>query len=204
MPAREEPFDHLVLALGSVSNYLGLKNVQAEAFDFKTLVDAIRIRNHIIDVFERADRVFEDVFYSGTHGGEALSLAAAAAVLDAVADGRVLAEIEARGQQMLDGVQRLIAKHGVSDRVSVGGEPQRAVVGFTGADSLVDKSWVQQSLAESGVLFNGSMFICARHRDADVDRALDGMDAAFGVMAAGEDVGRLLKGPPVQPVFRTP
>lgn len=56
VPAREEPFDHLVLALGSVSNYLGLENVQAEAFDFKSLVDAIRIRNHVIDVFERADR----------------------------------------------------------------------------------------------------------------------------------------------------
>jgi NADH:ubiquinone reductase (H+-translocating) len=56
VPAREEPFDHLVLALGSVSNYLGLKNVQAEAFDFKSLVDAIRIRNHVIEVFERADR----------------------------------------------------------------------------------------------------------------------------------------------------
>ena len=56
LPARDEPFDHLVLALGSVSNYLGLKNVQAEAFDFKTLVDAIRIRNHVIEVFERADR----------------------------------------------------------------------------------------------------------------------------------------------------
>jgi NADH:ubiquinone reductase (H+-translocating) len=56
VPAREEPFDQLVLALGSVSNYLGLKNVQAEAFDFKTLVDAIGIRNHVIDAFERADR----------------------------------------------------------------------------------------------------------------------------------------------------
>jgi NADH:ubiquinone reductase (H+-translocating) len=56
VPAREESFDHLVLALGSVSNYLGLKNVHAEAFDFKTLVDAIRIRNHVIEVFERADR----------------------------------------------------------------------------------------------------------------------------------------------------
>src|SRR5579864_4985101 len=54
--AREERFDHLVLALGSVSNYLGLHNVQAEAFDFKTLVDAIQIRNHVIEVFERADR----------------------------------------------------------------------------------------------------------------------------------------------------
>lgn len=51
----EIPFDHLVLALGAVSNYLGLQNVKAEAFDFKTLGDAIRIRNHVIDLFERAE-----------------------------------------------------------------------------------------------------------------------------------------------------
>src|SRR5499427_3837718 len=49
-------YDHLVLALGSVSNYLGLENVQRRAFDFKSLLDAIRIRNHFIDMFERADR----------------------------------------------------------------------------------------------------------------------------------------------------
>ncbi len=49
-------FDHLVLALGSVSNYLGMANVERMAFDFKTLVDAIRIRNHVIDMFEIADR----------------------------------------------------------------------------------------------------------------------------------------------------
>jgi NADH dehydrogenase len=51
----ELPFDHLVLALGAVSNYLGLQNVQAEAFDFKSLGDAMRIRNHVIDMFERAE-----------------------------------------------------------------------------------------------------------------------------------------------------
>ena len=56
MTNTELPYDHLVLALGSVSNYLGLKNVQGEAFDFKTLADAIRIRNHVIDVFDRADQ----------------------------------------------------------------------------------------------------------------------------------------------------
>jgi NADH dehydrogenase len=53
---RTEPFDHLVLALGAVSNYMGLEHVAAAAFDFKTLADAIRIRNHVIDLFERADR----------------------------------------------------------------------------------------------------------------------------------------------------
>jgi len=53
---RAIPFDHVVLALGAVSNYLGLQDVEAAAFDFKTLTDAIRIRNHVIDMFERADR----------------------------------------------------------------------------------------------------------------------------------------------------
>jgi len=53
---REIAYDHLVLALGAVSNYLGLTNVQKLAFDFKSLVDAIKIRNHVIEMFERGDR----------------------------------------------------------------------------------------------------------------------------------------------------
>ncbi len=53
---REIAYDHLVLALGSVSNYLGLTNIQQRAFDFKSLIDAIHIRNHVIEMFERADR----------------------------------------------------------------------------------------------------------------------------------------------------
>lgn len=53
---RELVYDHVVLALGAVSNYLGLQNVQEQAFDFKSLLDAIKIRNHVIDMFERADR----------------------------------------------------------------------------------------------------------------------------------------------------
>jgi NADH dehydrogenase len=53
---RALPFDQLVLALGSVSNYMGMANVERHAFDFKSLTDAIRIRNHIIEMFEQADR----------------------------------------------------------------------------------------------------------------------------------------------------
>ena len=50
------PYDQLVLALGSVSNYLGMTNIEKLAFNFKSLLDAIRIRNHVIEMFERADR----------------------------------------------------------------------------------------------------------------------------------------------------
>ena len=49
-------YDQLVLALGAVSNYLGNANIEKLAFNFKSLLDAIRIRNHVIDMFERADR----------------------------------------------------------------------------------------------------------------------------------------------------
>ncbi len=52
----EIEYDHLVLALGAVSNYLGMDNLRENALDFKTLSDAIHIRNQAIDVFERADR----------------------------------------------------------------------------------------------------------------------------------------------------
>jgi NADH dehydrogenase len=48
-------YDHLVFALGAKANYLGMANVAKVAFDFKSLLDAIRIRNHLIDMFERAD-----------------------------------------------------------------------------------------------------------------------------------------------------
>src|SRR5260370_1365920 len=44
----EIPYDHLVLALGSVSNYLGMSNIEKLAFNFRSLLDAIRIRNPII------------------------------------------------------------------------------------------------------------------------------------------------------------
>jgi NADH dehydrogenase len=53
---REFAYDHVVLALGSVANYLGMPNLEKFSFDFKSLLDAIRVRNHVIEMFERADR----------------------------------------------------------------------------------------------------------------------------------------------------
>jgi NADH:ubiquinone reductase (H+-translocating) len=54
---REEtlPYDHLVLALGAVSSLPPGDGIAEQALEFKTLADAIRIRNHVIDAFDRAD-----------------------------------------------------------------------------------------------------------------------------------------------------
>ncbi|MFI5047813.1 MAG: aminotransferase class III-fold pyridoxal phosphate-dependent enzyme, partial [Acidimicrobiia bacterium] len=145
---------------------------------------------------------FEEVFFSLTHGGETLSLAAAKAVLDAIADGQVLAGIEAHGRRLRDGIARLVDSYHLGDRVRVGGEPHRSVVEFLGSDPLVDKTWVQQCLVDRDILFNGSMFVSARHDDRDVDDTLEAFDDAFAVLAAHDNPRSLLVGEPVEPVFR--
>jgi NADH dehydrogenase len=56
-PASKEyelPFDHLVLSLGGVPNR-ALVPGSEHALTFKTLADAIFLRNHIIDLFEQAE-----------------------------------------------------------------------------------------------------------------------------------------------------
>lgn len=48
-------YDILVVALGSVTNYFGVTGAEEKTFSFKTLRDAVRLRNHILEMFERAD-----------------------------------------------------------------------------------------------------------------------------------------------------
>jgi NADH dehydrogenase len=52
---RELPVDHLVLALGAVPHFFGSQRLEEHAFTFKSLGDAVRLRNHVIDALERAD-----------------------------------------------------------------------------------------------------------------------------------------------------
>ena len=52
---REMPYDHLVLALGSVPNFFGLPGMEEHAFTLKSLDDATRVRNHVISQLEQSD-----------------------------------------------------------------------------------------------------------------------------------------------------
>lgn len=54
-PQQTLPFDHLALTTGSVPDFFGNAGIEAEAFTFKSLADAMALRNQVIDVFERAD-----------------------------------------------------------------------------------------------------------------------------------------------------
>lgn len=47
-------FDHLVIALGNVTDFRGLRGLPEHAMPFKDLADAVRLRNHVIHALEEA------------------------------------------------------------------------------------------------------------------------------------------------------
>jgi glutamate-1-semialdehyde aminotransferase len=145
---------------------------------------------------------FADIFVTGTHGGEALSLAAAKVVLDEIAGGDVLGRVAAVGEQLLAGFRRSIEAHGVGQQVRVGGEPARPIMTFPGDDRQLVKSWVQQCFAERGALFNGIFMPCLRHSEDDVATALEAFDAACVGIAEIENLGDLLRCEPLDPAYR--
>ena len=158
---------------------------------------------------ERHMRVFEhDVFFSGTHGGEVLSLAAAQATLDVLANEPVHEGLWRRGAALADSIRGAAARHGLSDVVRVTGPAPRTVVsvGEPEGERLPARSLLQQELARRGVLFNGSNFICHAHTDDHVAEISSAYDEAIRVLADAWPAGldEALEGPALPPVFRRP
>jgi len=50
----ELDYDYLILAFGSEMNYFNLDSVQQHGFGLKEIEDAVRIRNHVLNMFELA------------------------------------------------------------------------------------------------------------------------------------------------------
>ncbi|HEY7456213.1 MAG TPA: NAD(P)/FAD-dependent oxidoreductase [Solirubrobacterales bacterium] len=77
------PYDQLLLALGSVSRVLPVPGLEEHAVGFKTLADAIWLRNHVVETLEaanashdpaRRDELLTYVFVGGGYAGlEALA-----------------------------------------------------------------------------------------------------------------------------------
>jgi NADH:ubiquinone reductase (H+-translocating) len=51
----ELKYDHLVIALGNITNFHGMPGIIENAMPFRTLADAMALRNHVIHVLEEAD-----------------------------------------------------------------------------------------------------------------------------------------------------
>ena len=50
------PYDYLILAAGSQTNFFRMESVEAHAFELKTIGQAVTLRSHILRLFEEAQR----------------------------------------------------------------------------------------------------------------------------------------------------
>lgn len=153
----------------------------------------------------------EEVFFSLTHGGEALSLAAASVVLQTLRDGRVCDDLWRLGADLRDRQTELIAEAGLEDAIEVRGPGPRQAFLFSRSqgdpDGLLVKSVLQQELLRRGILFAASQFASAAHTEEHVEETLRAFADALAVVQQASRSGTLeavLEGDPVEHVFRKP
>lgn len=158
----------------------------------------------------RADimKLMEEVFFSFTFGGEALSLAAAKATMAKLKREPVIAHIRETGEKVLTGASEMITKHGLADVISVSGDPTWSFLNFrdAGPYSLWElKTLFMQEVFSRGVLAYGSHNISYAHSEADVAALLTAYDETFAIMAgaiANGDLIEQLRCKPLEPLFK--
>jgi glutamate-1-semialdehyde 2,1-aminomutase/spore coat polysaccharide biosynthesis protein SpsF len=160
-------------------------------------------------VVGRADvmRVFDDIFFSFTFGGEVMSMAAALKVLDILERTDALARMHAHGTRLQQGFNTLVREAGLTGRLECIGHPAWSLIRFrdaNGADSLLERSLFQQEAVKRGLLVLVSHNMCAAHDEASIDRTLHAYAAVMKTLSgwlAEPDPTRYLEGPAIKPVF---
>ena len=192
------------LAIGGAQEYFGVEpdmacvgKAMANGFPLSAVVGRR-------DVME----LFDEIFFSFTFGGEAVSLAASIATIKEMQTKGVIPHLWSQGRKLKDGYNVMAKEFGIHQYTECVGLPPRTVALFrdeSGAESLVLKSLFQQECLRRGVLFSMGHNICYSHSDEDIDHTLRVYRTVFDILAQaiGEgDVLERLDGKPVESVFR--
>ena len=153
-------------------------------------------------------KLMEEIFFSFTFGGEALSLAAARATLKKLQTQDVVGTIRRRGERLLAGVRERISRHGIAEFATASGHPAWSFLVIKDAGAVSQwhtKTLLMQELFERGVLGYGSHNMSFAHSDEDIDRLLHVYDEVFPLLRSAVVDGRmseLLRCRPLEPLFR--
>jgi glutamate-1-semialdehyde aminotransferase len=152
--------------------------------------------------------VVEEIFFSGTFGGETLSLAAAKAVLSKLRREPVLDTLKARGQKLLDGVNRLISELSIPQLLSVCGHPSWSFLVFKDVPPFTSweiKTLFMQEMFKRGIFTIGAQTLSYAHSDADIDALLACYQEVFGLIGDAVAKGTVkdrLECEPLVPLFK--
>jgi glutamate-1-semialdehyde 2,1-aminomutase/spore coat polysaccharide biosynthesis protein SpsF len=160
-------------------------------------------------VVGRADvlRLMEQVFYSGTFGGETLSLAAAIATIDKIERDNVIARLWQTGAELLAGARSRVAAAGLADTIGFVGVAPWAILTFKDharASRDAVKTLFLREMIQAGVLVNASHNVCYAHSAADIAHVLAAYDRTLPVVREALERGDLeqrLAGQVIRPVF---
>ena len=151
---------------------------------------------------------FDEVFFSGTFGGDAVSLAACKATIAEIEENTVLAHIRRAGEKLHNGLNDLISRYGLNKVVRIVGQPVRSVMAFPGCDeheALLRRSFVMQECVKRGLLYFCSHVPCFAHGEQELRFALDVFEDVMPLVAAAfqaNDFAKRMQGLPVEPIFR--
>ena len=151
---------------------------------------------------------FEKVFFSGTFGGEALSLAAAKATINKMQREPVIERLWEVGGKLQTTYNQIAGDLGLASITSCQGLAPHTVTPFfdaSGSASLPLRSLLQQELALRGILYLVGFNVCYSHTDEDVDITIKALRESLTVVAEAVQNGsveELLKGPAAEAVFR--
>jgi len=150
---------------------------------------------------------FTEIFFSGTFGGETLSLAAAIAVLEKIKREPVLPHIWQIGERMALVAQRRIEQFNLNDVVEVKGLAPWKSLSYRAQDEADGDelySFVVREMAANGVLSQGTHNICYAHTTDDVGQVDVAYAATFEKLAHHLRCGSLrgeMKGQVVRSLF---
>ena len=151
----------------------------------------------------------EDVFFSLTFGGEALSLAASLETINEIREKNVIKHVWEQGNKLKNGYNKLAREFGISGYTKCVGCGPRTVIQFVdenGKESLEMKSLFQQEVIRRSILWILHL-ISYSHSDDDVEKTLEAYVDALTILKKAIDEGNIekyLEGEKVQPVFREP
>ncbi|HET6267806.1 MAG TPA: aminotransferase class III-fold pyridoxal phosphate-dependent enzyme, partial [Acidobacteriota bacterium] len=155
------------------------------------------------DIMQLLER---DVFFFTTFGGEALSLAAAKATIQEIADLAVPDHIARQNRKLRDGYNAIANQLGMG-YTRCSGLDYRTLIQFDSgsANPLEMKSLVQQELIRRGVLWSGFHNLSNSHKDEDISDVLTAYRAVLPILRDAVEENRVREaicGTPVQPAFR--
>ena len=150
----------------------------------------------------------EEVFFSGTFGGEALSLAAGLACLRKMQREPVIDTLWRNGKRLAEAVGQAIRTAGLEGTISLRGKAPWTLLAISdhpNGSSQAIKTMLIYELAARGVLGLGSHNVSYAHTEADLRHAAMAYAGVMGVISEaleGGSIERRMRVPPLEPVFR--